>query len=159
METSVKLSDIVEALEMQSDESTYYLDNRTGTVYLLSPDELYAGEEDDPLEDYPEWQRKLIEISRRLANGEDENLFELPTRWDVNEYGIMEAFCDRQDPANRDTLNGAIKGKGAFRRFKDTLAELDLFDQWNQFRRANLKDMAFEWCRDNEIAYVDDIKD
>jgi len=94
MDAKVKLSDIFDTLEMQSDESSYYLDTRTGTVYLLTPDEPYAGEEDDLVEDYPEWQRETIEIARRLANGADENLIELPTQWDVNEYQIMQDFCD-----------------------------------------------------------------
>ena len=158
METKVKLSDILEALEVQSDESHYYLDTDTGVVHLLSSEEMYAAEDADSLEDYPEWQHENIEIARRLTNGKDEGLIELPTRWDLNEYEIMEFFCDDQNPADRETLLDAIKGKGAFRRFKDTVARLDLFDQWNQFRLTKFKIVAVEWCQANEIPYVDDVK-
>jgi hypothetical protein len=157
MAMKVKLSDIVEALEFQNDETEYYLDTATGIVHLLGPDDLYAGEEDDPIEDYPEWQRPTVEIARRLTNGEDENLIELPTQWDVNEYRIMEAFCDAlPEGAARDSLCTAIHGKGAFRRFKDTAQALDVFKEWHRFRLAQFRVIAIEWCQDNEIAYVDD---
>ncbi len=159
MGTKVKLSDIIEALEFQNADTEYYLDTNTGTVYLLSTEELLADDEDDPLDDYPEWQRPTIEIARRLAHGDDENLIELPTQWDVNEYEMMEAFCDTQPAgADRDSLRAAIKGKGAFRRFKDTARSLDLLDQWHQFRQAEFKAIAIDWCQANEIPYADDTK-
>ncbi|MBN1510294.1 MAG: hypothetical protein JW955_25830 [Sedimentisphaerales bacterium] len=157
MDAKVKLSDILDALEMQNDETNYYLDTNTGAVYLLTPDDLYAGEEDDPIEEYPEWQRQTIEVARRLAKGDDENLIELPTQWDVNEYEIMEEFCDTQSDAKvQDALFAAIKGKGAFRRFKDAVHRFGIIDDWHTFRLAKLKVIAVDWCRANEIEYVDD---
>jgi hypothetical protein len=157
METKVKLSAIVEALELQNDETEYFLDLNSGEVHLLTPDDQYSAEEDDPLEDYPEWQRPNIEVARRLANGEDESLIELPSRWDVNEYGIMETFCHAQPAGKqRDSLESAIQGKGAFRRFKDMLRSLDLFDDWHRFRSEKLKTIAADWCQANEIPFVDD---
>jgi hypothetical protein len=157
MDAKVKLSDVLDALEMQNDETNYYLDTCTGIVYLLTPDELYAGEEDDPLEDYPEWQREAIEVARRLANGDDESLIELPTQWDVNEYEIMREFCDAQPEGTvRDALYIAIRGKGAFRRFKDAVHTFGIADEWYKFRLARFKSIAIEWCDANEITYVDD---
>ncbi|MBN1360835.1 MAG: hypothetical protein JW993_09595 [Sedimentisphaerales bacterium] len=157
METKVKLSDIIDALETQNDQTNFYLDTSTGTVYLLSPDDLYAGEEDDPLEDYPEWQRPSVEVARRLATGDDESLIELPSRWDVNEYGIMEAFCDTQsDETRRHALQIAIQGKGAFRRFKDAVHAFGVAEDWYRFRLARFKTLAVDWCEANEIAYIDD---
>ncbi len=160
METKVKLNDILEALEMQNDETSYYLDTATGIVHLLGPDDLYAGEEEDPLDAYPEWQRPTVEIARRLTNGDDESLIELPTQWDVNEYQIMEAFCEAlPEGAARDSLCTAIQGKGAFRRFKDTARALDVSKKWHRFRLARFRSIAVEWCRANGLAYVDDAGD
>ena len=157
MAMKVKLNDIVDALELQNHETEYYLDTDTGIVHLLGPDDLYAGEEDDPIEDYPEWQRPTVEIARRLVNGDDESLIGLPSQWDVNEYGIMEAFCEAlPEGAVRDSLCGAIHGKGAFRRFKDTAHALDVFKEWHRFRLTQFKAIAIEWCQANDIAYVDD---
>lgn len=157
METKVRLSAVLDALEMQNEETSYYLDTGTGIVHLLTSDDHYAAEEDDPLEQYPEWQRRTIEIARRLANGEDESLVELPSRWDVNEYGIMEAFCEAQPAgADRLSLQEAIQGRGAFRRFKDALQSLGLSDGWHRFRLAQFKAIAIGWCEANEVPYIDD---
>ena len=160
METKVKLSDIVDALETQNDQTSFYLDTSTGVVHFLSPDDLYAGEEDNPLEEYPEWQRQTIAIARRLAKGDDESLIELPTRWDVNEYGIMEAFRDMQpEGIVCDALHIAIQGKGAFRRFKDAVQTFGLFDKWHRFRLTRFKSISIAWCQANGIAYIDDAQE
>jgi hypothetical protein len=48
-----------------------------------------------------------------------EYYLELPNKYDVNEYEIMEEFClTVSDQRKQDSLLRAIKGKGAFRRFK-----------------------------------------
>jgi len=46
----VKLSDIIEGLEFQSDERSSYLNTTTGEVVCVMTEELRAAEEDAPLE-------------------------------------------------------------------------------------------------------------
>lgn len=159
MATKVKLSDVVDALATLGDERSFYFDTNTGKIHMLSSDELDAGEEDDPLEDYPEWEQETIVVARRLAQGDDESLIELPTRWDVNEYEIMEDFCKTQPDPPRDALAIAIQGKGAFRRFKAALHRFDVADEWYRFRDAQFRTIAVEWCEANKIAYIDDVGD
>ena len=52
----------------------------------------------------------------------DTDNFPLPRQYDMNEYRMMEEFI-YDLPAGRaqDALDVAIRGKGAFRRFKDRL--------------------------------------
>jgi len=66
MPVTVRLSDIVDALEMQFDESSSFLDRDTGQVQTVSHDLLSEAEEsgDDEEPDLPAWQKQEWEIAK-----------------------------------------------------------------------------------------------
>ena len=143
----VKLSAILEALEMQGDETHAFLDRQTGDVVVLSDEELRAAEEADDLSGYPEWQRDSIEQAR-LVNADDGSRFvALPDRFEVNEWEMMRDFADSvEDDGVAESLHGAIHGRGAFRRFKDLLHEAGLAERWYKFRENQYRQIALDWC-------------
>ena len=51
-------------------------------------------------------------------------------------------------PAGRaqDALDAAIRGKGAFRRFKDRLYDFDLQEKWYKYRDDCYEQIARDWC-------------
>jgi len=63
MTIRVKLDDIIEGLEAQSDESNCFLDKRTGQVVLFTDEEMSAAEDDEPIENFPDWQRDSIKTA------------------------------------------------------------------------------------------------
>ena len=69
-------------------------------------------------------------------------------------YQDMADFADRisDDRAGR-RLARAIRGRGAFRRFKDELHEEcpDLLQAWYAFRDARAQRRAVEWLVDNDL--------
>ena len=153
MNSPVKLSEIIEAIELQSDEMAAYLNRRTGEIITISDEEVRAAEEGDPLEDYPEWQRDNIRIAGEFLANEDD-YFALPTKYDLNEYQIMEEFVlSLKDRRASELLYTSIKGKGAFRRFKDTLHRLQLADEWYAYRDAALRQVAIDWCESNQVQF------
>lgn len=103
-----------------------------------------------------------ITISDFLGSEEDvDNIEEnpddfalLPTQYDINEYSIMEDFIDEIDNEEvKYKLYDSIKGKGAFRRFKNTIYYLNLKTQWFDFKANALRKIAIEWCEENDISY------
>lgn len=46
----------------------------------------------------------------------------------------------------QDVLERAIRGKGAFRRFKDRLYDLGLEKSWYKFRDDSYEKVARDWC-------------
>lgn len=66
-------------------------------------------------------------------------------------YGDMQDFVSTVANARaRDLLGRAIEGRGAFRRFKDTLIEFpDLRDVWFRFHDARMRRRAIEWLEGN----------
>jgi Uncharacterised protein family (UPF0158)/Nucleotidyltransferase domain len=121
----VDLGELVMALEDHSDEHSWWLDPETGEVVLWS--------------DYFEEQDDLDPETRGLRA-----IDPLPSR---EGYEDMRDFIERaRNPQARDLLERAIAGRGAFRRFKDTLFEFpELRDAWFRFHDACLERRAIRW--------------
>jgi len=153
MAIRVKLNEIIEGLEFQSDESSSFLDKTTGKVVLISDYEISAAEDGDPIEDFPDWEQDLVRIAKEIVD-ETGNYIDLPTKFDIDEYSIMEKFClSLNDSEMSDTLYSSIKGRGAFRRFKDAINEYDIADDWYKYRNEALKEIAIEWCQAKGIEF------
>src|SRR5438477_12751113 len=110
MTVTVRLDDIVEALEMLVDESPSYLDLDTGQVVSVSEDLLSEAEEPgDEEPDLPDWQKDEWEIAKRIVS--TDRFLELPTTFDLHEWGIMQDFSRSAEPvAIRADLVRAIQG-------------------------------------------------
>jgi len=80
-----------------------------------------------------------------------------PSQRDIGEYDMMSDFADTvTDPRKNELLCVALEGKGAFRRFKDTLHRVGLTEQWYAFKHDAYVELAREWCEENEIPYDSD---
>ena len=78
----------------------------------------------------------------------------LPTKNDINEYEMMGEFVDTiEDVRLQNQLYISLNGSGAFRRFKDTCINYDIIDDWYKFRDEKYKDIAINWCQENNIKY------
>jgi hypothetical protein len=153
METRVKLSDIIDGLESQSDESSSFLDMKTGEVILMTDYAMRAAEENEPLEDVPDWERELVATAREIL-AETGQYLQLPTKYDLDEYSIMENFCMSLEKKQiGDILYDLISGSGAFRRFKDAVYKYGVEDEWYRYRDNAIKEFAVEWCQQNNIEF------
>ena len=154
MAVQVKLKDIIEGLEFLTDEGGSYLNTTTGEVVYVTTEELRAAEEEAPLEDFPEWQHDAIRIAGEII--ETDHYLPLPDRFEINEYHIMERFCSSVDDEDmRANLFNAIRGRGAFRYFKDKIHEYGITEEWYQYRDAALREIAVAWCEEHGISYTE----
>jgi len=155
MAIRVKLDDIIEGLEFQSDERHSFLDKRTSEVVSISDEEMQAAEDDEPIEDFPDWQQDLVRIAKEIVD-ETGNYIDLPSKFDIDDYSIMENFCLSIDDSEMCEVFGRlIKGRGAFQRFKDAINEYDIADDWHKYRDNELKQIAIEWCQEHGIEFDD----
>jgi hypothetical protein len=156
MSVTVRLRDVVEALDSAMEEHSYYLDKRTGEIILLTSEELQAAEEDELISEYPDWQRNSILKAREVLSNPGD-FFQLPDQFDVHEYKIMEDFCLAfEDRRIGQELLRLIKGSGALRRFKNAINEMGIEEAWYEFKRSELEKIAIEWLEENEIPYSRD---
>ena len=153
MSNRVKLADIIDGMESQSDEFSAYLNKKTGEVVLVSDHEMRAAGQDDPIDDFPEWEQDQVRVARDILSETGDYIL-LPTRFDVDEYHMMESFClSLADPKVRDALCDLIRGAGASRRFKDAVFHYGVEKQWHAYRDNALKNIAVDWCRQNNIEF------
>jgi hypothetical protein len=124
--SAVSLADLALALEDHSDEQSWRFDPVDGTVApffswnLENPGDRSAHDDLIPIEPLPS---SVV-------------------------YNDMRDFAARvRDPQARELLEGALRGRGAFRRFKDLL-ELDFPDlrrAWFGFHDVRAERRAIEW--------------
>jgi hypothetical protein len=135
----VKLDDVLEAIELASDEYEYFYNIETGETVMYA-DSLITGIDNGELEaDLEENYDKYIK---------------LPTKFDINEYHIMEEFIWNLPTGKiQDKLEKAVQGRGAFRRFKEMVYDLGIEKKWFDYEAESYKKIAIEWCKYNDIEY------
>src|SRR5437899_648382 len=153
MPATVRLKDIVDALEMQFEESAAFLDLDTGQVETFSHALLCEAEDScDEEPDLPTWQKHEWEIAKRIVS--TDRFQELPTKFEVHEWAIMQNFSRSVESDRiREDLLHAIHGAGAFRNFKDTLRRHGIESAWFAFRAEALRQIALDWCEENHIVW------
>ena len=132
----VKLSDIIDSIEMMNQYSECFLDKETGEIEWVS--------------DMTMTQEEQEEIYDRL---DVQGCYRRPTSFDIGYDVIRGYFVNALSGSTYDRLASAIQGKGAFRRFKDTVNHLGIAQEWYDFQAAAYKQKAAIWCEENGIEY------
>lgn len=121
---SVDLRRLADALDDRDGATRWFLHLRTGELVPRAPD---AAVDDD-----------LREVRA------------LPAREGYRDLADFVAGVQHRRAS--DLLERAIAGRGAFRRFKDTLVEFpDLREQWFRFRDARAARRALRWLADEGL--------
>ena len=162
----VKLSEIQDAMEAQSEETHSFVDKQTGQVVVVSDEDMRLAEEidqadgadeADDLSDLPDWQRETVEQAKAVLAEEGGRFVSPPDQFEIHEWDMMRDFADGvEDEAVSERLLNAIDGRGAFRYFKDCVHEAGLADQWYKFRDDQYRRIAADWCRENGIEVDED---
>ena len=160
MNPPAKLSDLIEALEFDSPMHIMYFDRQTGRVVSVDRDVMSGVEEGDEerLDGLPDWQKDEVEIARAVCDDNGERFIDAPDKFDFHEYRHMERFIATvEDGEAAEALWRAIKGRGAFRYFKDTANRLGLLDQWFRYRDGAMKEFVIAWAEANNVPFEDDL--
>ncbi|MGO8836626.1 MAG: UPF0158 family protein [Limisphaerales bacterium] len=155
----VKLSELIEALEFDSEEHVTRVDLENGCVVMVDNTVMSAVEEDDDaaLQELPDWEREQVVIARAIVADSGQRFVEAPDKFDFHEYRQMERFIGTvEDAAAAEQLWRAIKGKGAFRYFKDTASRLGVLQQWYHYRDNAMKEFVRDWAVAHQIPIMDD---
>lgn len=146
---TVPLKLVYDAIEMADDAWKQYLDIEKMEIVSL-PESPFMGE-------YDEEDQELADM---IEEGWRTRFFSLPTRFDIHEYSIMERFVwNLPEGKMQDSLEHAIRGRGAFRRFKDAVRRFGIEQQWYEFQEKKYYEIAADWCEDHGFGYSGEKQD
>ncbi len=157
MPLRVKLSEIVQSLDVQSNRLCSYLSRTTGDIVEITEEELLAAEAGEEwLTRCPQWQQENIRLVREILQSDDYIL--LPTSYEIHEYCILEKFCALLgDTDQARDIRAVLDDCGAFRKFKEKIRGYKLGDRWYAFRDEAFRRIAIDWCRHHGLEYEDDL--
>jgi hypothetical protein len=168
---AINLYDLDVALDHASWELSFYLDLQTGRVIMVTDeirreleaiDEELDREGDEPIagvvdalgrRDLPQWMQEAVEEAARVQAGYGTRYIAVPRAESRDGYQDMEEFIPTvRDQRLQDRLWRAIRGRGAFRRFKDVLADRPREERaWFAFRDARLRQRVLDWLEEEGI--------
>lgn len=163
----IDLDQLEEALSWRDGEAEWYLDLQTGEVILATPDALSDYERaTEAMEEggidlaaalerlrVPEWERESVEQIDQIESDGTGRFIVVPGADSSEGYEDMETFINSvSDGDLADELSEAIQGRGAFRRFKDTLAQHRHWqDAWYAYSHARERQRALDWLESQGI--------
>ncbi len=152
MSYKIKLDLIIEEMGSQSDEMSSFYNKETREITSVTEEEIRMAEDEVSTEEFPDWLQEVVKVAEEVLYGDV--WIPLPSKFEINEYAIMEEFClsIRNDRIS-DIMYDSIKGRGAFRRFKENIGRYNIEDDWYKFQNEAMKTIAIEWCEGNNIDY------
>ena len=93
----LKIGEIAEAIDLQTGEVTAFLNKKTGEIVTIVAEELNADENQEPLEDSPEWEQAVMRMAQEILDNEKDFL-RLPTKDEIDEgIAIMDLALEVTD--------------------------------------------------------------
>ncbi|SFF86175.1 Uncharacterised protein family (UPF0158) [Halobacillus alkaliphilus] len=149
----VDIREVADAIEVQVEGDLALVDKIDGKIVHVSDEAIGDVEEEEDFDHLLEWQREERHLAQHILENETRYI-QVPDCSEVDEYQMMEAFINSlQDDQIHNDLLRAIRGKGAFRRFKDQIVTYGVGDQWYEYKDEQYRSLAIEWCEENNIPY------
>jgi hypothetical protein len=161
MNPPAKLSELILALDMPTEEFRTYFDRKTGTLVSVESimlSSLEDGEEENP-DDFSDWLKEEYETAREIVADDSGRFIPPPDKYEFHEYRVMEEFIRSiEDEKAANQLWRAIDGRGAFRYFKDTLHRLGIQQLWYDYLEEAQREFLIEWAEENGVVIEDDLR-
>jgi len=157
MGAKVSIHEVIEALELATDEMSSYVNTSTGQVITVTHDDLRLAEEDVTPSDLPQWQQDAVAEAKAVLESKD--WLPLASKFDIHEWEIMNQFGrSLPNPADRDAVFAAIRGSGAFRSFKVTIRRLGVENAWFEYKKRAIEGTARAWLAENGFLVEDAVQ-
>jgi len=143
----VDVEEVALCMETQDREDTnYYLDTETGETLAMPGEVMHAVEKGKSTKGLPDWELESLPQAREILEGSSRYI-EIPVRFSREAYDVMVAFVETlKNEKLQEELHSALRGRGAFRRFKDALREKPQVEkEWFKFKAEKDKEEVKDW--------------
>jgi hypothetical protein len=115
----VSLSAVLASVDLVTDTATLFVNRRTGEINVYDSE---------------------IDLGENPEESDDRDWIALLTTGDFDDYRIMKKFAQRATPAAGRELDEALRGRGAYRRFREVVRTRGLDDEWHAFRTSRIRE-------------------
>lgn len=144
MENKLLLSIIVDALYHVSTTTEVYI-NLINNEIISIDDGMINAKKNEVLEKIEEKPEQYLHI---------------PNQFELDGYNRMKRFIKTLGETKYiKEFENAIRGKGAFRRFKDLLIKYDIRDYWHEFQNSEYIKIAISLLESHNIEFFNDLED
>jgi hypothetical protein len=92
------------------------------------------------------------ELAEMIESAPPGRFLRFPSKHEIHDYSMMESFVvGLPAGAAREDLTNAIRGRGAFRRFRQSIRYHGMEQSWYAYLENAYRDLAIRWCRDNGL--------
>jgi hypothetical protein len=156
MSLPVRLKDVIDAMEPLNDDWQAFIHRNTGELVSFSAEEALQAEGEGKDEDEDEHEMDGPQYAKIREAFSSADFVQLPGAMDFDEYSVMEDFCFTvQEPDLQKRLLEAIRGSGAFRRFKQLTRSAGVEERWFEHRDRALQELAREFLEQADIPFHD----
>ncbi|BCB04147.1 UPF0158 family protein [Bacillus sp. KH172YL63] len=153
MATPVNIDELAQEMQSGFEIMVTFLHLESGSIVMIQEEIFRQAADEEPVEELEDWEQIEYRAAQDILLHPD-HYIEFPDRDEINEYRMMERFClSLEEGRARDRLLSAIRGKGAFSRFKDGVMSIGMNDEWQSFRTECYREFAKKWCEMNGIPY------
>lgn len=147
---SVDLARLRDELEGLFEGTSVYVNRNTGEIVSVMDADLLAFEEGEEGFE-PEDGDEVLPLLRSIAESTD--WVPMPDKFEIHEWQIMSDFASSLSGAIGDELARAIRGRGAFRMFKDVIYRHGIHERWFEFKRTAVERIAIRALEAEGIPY------
>lgn len=153
----VNLSDLIEAIEFENEMMNHYYNKKTGIIIYKENSDTAAYDSEDihKIATMEEWERELVENLHDLKEN-PQDYIKLPGNEEIDELKLMIDFCNSfSDISIRESLTTDNDYYRRLDEVKNIILDKDLINDWYDYREEAERDIAVEWCRKNNIDYIE----
>jgi hypothetical protein len=152
MTAPVSLNDLLDELNLLRDDATCYLNTHTGEIYTITSEERRLLDLIDDPDYVSEDEAEDLEKVHQVTHSSD--FVALPDRAEFDEAMTVDAFCDYLGNKKQcQALKQSLDGGGNLER---SLQELDMTEQWYEFKDETLARITRKWLDDKKVPYTED---
>jgi PAS domain-containing protein len=128
----VSLSEVIGEVDFLTDTATIFVNPRKGEITVYDSE---------------------VDLGENPEESEETDWVALLTRRHIDDHRIMRKFAQHARPAASRDLDQALRGRGAYRRFRDVIRERRLDAEWDAFRRSRIADIVRSALKAARIAF------
>ena len=153
----VNLNDVIEAIEFENEMLNHYYNKNTGIIIYKedSKTALYNAEDMHKIDTLEDWERELVKDLYDLREN-PENYIKLPGKDEIDELKMMIDFCNSfSDILLTEEISYEHDYRRKLHEVKNVIRHKGLINDWYDYREATEREIAIEWCRNNNIKYTE----